>query len=187
MKDLFVLTADSEMQAVFRSVLARPDALGIRGIDFEVDRHQRRDPGVYTEGPEFLRDKRKGVEFHRFMLAFDHEGSGCHRGPAECARMLQGRLDSCSFTDRSAVVIIDPELEEWLWHDPAVLGDASGVAAAVKGPKDRLEQVFLRRHKRQPRPRDFEQIAGRANLGAWSGSPSFRILKETLQNWFPRA
>jgi hypothetical protein len=38
----------------------------------------------------------------------------------------------------------------------------------------------------RPRPRDFERIALRADLQAWISSPSFRILKETLQNWFPR-
>jgi hypothetical protein len=185
MKDLFVLTADADMQAVFRSVLARPDALGIRAVDFDVDRHYRRDSGVYTEGPEFLRDERKSQDFHRFILALDHHGSGCHKRPVDCAGILQTRLDSCSFTDRSAVIVIEPELEAWLAQDQAVIGDSPD-REGVTDPKRQLEQLFLKRHHRKPRPVDFEQIASRANLELWNSSPSFHLLKETLQNWFPR-
>ena len=90
-------------------------------------------------------------------------------------------MDSCTFTDCSIVVVLDPELEEWLWHDPSAIPN-SVKASTVLGPKERLRQVF----KRKPLPRDFEQIATRADLDAWNSSASFRILKETLQNWFPR-
>ncbi len=111
MKDLYVLTADADMATVFQAVLARPRALGIRPIDFEVGRHQNRDAGVCNNGPEYLRGERKNHDFNRFVIAFDYDGSG-YRGQAdECACMPQLRLDSCSFTGRSCVVIIEPELD----------------------------------------------------------------------------
>jgi hypothetical protein len=51
MKDLLVLTADADMQAVFRAILDRCDALGIRPISSAVDRHLYRDSGVFSDGP----------------------------------------------------------------------------------------------------------------------------------------
>jgi hypothetical protein len=185
MKDLFVLTADADMQAVFRAVLDRSDALGIRRISFEVDRHPNRDSGAFTDGPELLRTKPKS-DFRHFIVAFDHHGSGCNSEPDDCARTVQDRLDSFTFKDYSMVVVIAPELEEWLWCHPSAIGNAQELGA-IADPKERLHQVFLRRDKRKPRPRDYEAISTRADLQAWSSSPSFRVLKETLQNWFPIA
>jgi hypothetical protein len=179
MKDLFVLTADADMQAVFRAILTRPDALGIQAISFEVDRHPNRDPGVFRTGPELARMIPKH-DYDRFILAFDHHGSGCNRPPEECATTVQERMDSFTFKDRSMVIVIAPELEEWLWQDPAAIANSSE-ADAIIGPKEGLRRVY----KRKPLPRDFEQITARANLQAWNSSVSFRILKETLQNWFP--
>ncbi len=185
MKDLYVLAADADMAAVFQTIPGRPEALGIRPIEFEVGRHLNRDAGVRINGPEYLRDERKNHDFHRFIIAFDYEGSGYRGRPDECANMLQTRLDTCSFTGRSRVVIIDPELEAWLCCDLSMLGDTGGVES-ILDPKKRLEQAFLRTRRRPIRVRDFEQIASRADLNLWTSSPSFRILKETLQNWFPR-
>jgi len=181
MKDLFVLTADADMQAVFRVIFDRPDALGIRPISSNVDRHVNRDPGVFGDGPEFIRRTIPKNDYHRFILAFDHHGSGCNRPPEECAGTVRERLDSFTFKDRSAVVVIAPELEEWLWHDPTAITNRVEIDP-TSDPKERLRRVF----KRKPLPRDFEQIAARANLQAWDSSPSFRIMKTTLQNWFPR-
>ena len=183
MKDLVVLTADADMQAVFRAILARPDALGIRTIDFEVDRHPGRDSGVFKSGSELLRAKPKN-DFRYFIAAFDHDGSGCHRRWDESGQIIQQRLDSFTFKDRSTVVVIAPELEEWLWRDPPSISGASDADRAL-APKERLNQVFVKNRKRPARIQDFAEIAARANLAAWNSSPSFRILKETLQNWFP--
>jgi hypothetical protein len=92
-------------------------------------------------------------------------------------------MDSFTFTGRSAVIVIAPELESWLCCDPPFAED---FAVDVNDPKKTLEQAFLRTRGRSIPIRDFEQIASRANLELWNSSPSFRILKETLQNWFPR-
>jgi len=185
MKDLYVLVADADMEGVFRAILARPESLGIRPISFEIKLYWKHDAGVFREGPELLRAVPKG-EFHYFLLAFDHVGSGCNTRSEHCAKTVQQRLDSFTFTDRSAVIVIAPELEQWLWCHPSAIGNAQGLDE-ISDPKERLHQVFLRRDKRIPRPRDYEQIVSRADLDAWNSSPSFRILKTTLQNWFPAA
>jgi hypothetical protein len=163
---------------VFRTILGRPGALGIRPISFAVDRHTNRDSGVFRNGPELLRAIPKD-DFRYFAIAFDHDGSGCSRRPEECAQTVQDRLDSFTFKDRSAVIVIAPELEEWLWRDPSSITNNVDLAA-IRDPKERLRRVF----KRKPLPRDFERIAARANLQAWESSASFQFLRTTLQNWF---
>lgn len=181
MRDLFVLAADADMQAVFRTIFGRPDELGTAPISSFVDRHPWRDPGVFGDGPEFIRRTIPKNDYRRFILALDHDGSGCNGPPQECATTLQERLDSCTFKDRSMAIVIAPELEEWLWHDPAAIPN-SVKASTVLDPKEKLRQVF----GRKPLPRDFEQIAARANLQAWDSSLSFRTMKTALQDWFPR-
>jgi len=177
MKDLYVLAADADMQAVFRAILRRPDELGISAIDSFVERHVGRDSGVFGNGPELVRAIPKSIYRH-FILAFDHHGSGCNKHPDDCARAVQDRLDTYTFKGRSTVIVIAPELDEWLLQD--------GSGSTIPDPKERLRQVFVSRLKRGPRPQDFEEIAANASLQAWNSSLSFRILKETLQNWFPR-
>jgi len=43
MKDIFVLTADTDAQAVMNSALSRYQSLGIRKIAYDVDRNPMRD------------------------------------------------------------------------------------------------------------------------------------------------
>ena len=78
MKDLFVLTADSDAQAVMRSVLVRHKALGIRPIEAEVQRFPGRDSGMVKEGPEIVRALIKKADYSRLILVWDHHGSGWH-------------------------------------------------------------------------------------------------------------
>jgi len=74
------------------------------------------------------------------------------------------------------------DIETYWKHDAGVFREGPELLRAVPNG-----EFHLRRDKRVPRRRDYEQIAIRADLQAWNSSPSFRILKETLQNWFPRA
>ena len=70
MKDLFVLTADSDAQAVMRSVLVRHKALGIRPIEAEVQRFPGRDSGMVKEGPEIVRALIKKADYSRLILVW---------------------------------------------------------------------------------------------------------------------
>jgi hypothetical protein len=182
MRDLFVLAADADMKAVFKAILRRPEALGIRPINSFVDKHPWRDPGVFGEGPEFIRRTIPKNDYRHFILAFDYDGSGCKRAPDECARVVQERLDSFTFKDRSMAVAIAPKLEAWLWHDPPAIASASAPARFPVRKKDcgRSSSASLSRATSTKSP--FAPT-----LQAWDSSPSFRMLKTTLQNWFPIA
>ena len=73
-RDLVVLVADKNMEAVMVGLLGRPQSLGIRAITFDVFVHPRRDPGCLTGADDFLRPF--GGAYHYALVLFDHEGCG---------------------------------------------------------------------------------------------------------------
>ena len=207
MRDLQVIAADADMQAVMQAVLHRHQALGIRPVDYEVRRHDGRDLGLYQDGPEATRSL-KG-NFQHLLLLWDFHGSGQeHKAtPESSAANLQLRLDAISWQGVSAAVAIAPELEEWLWYNTAAIGKWLGHAdesqlnpwlaefstqqekpvelAKQELPKELFEFVCRRRWKRQPRVQDYAQIAKDASLAAWHSSATFKAVTEQLRVWFP--
>ena len=122
--DLILLVPDSNTEYTMKGLLARHQAIGIRQIDFNVVRHPERDPGCFLRAPDFLRLFRR--DYHHALVLLDREGSGREsRSRLELEEDLEGRL-ATEWSERSAVVVIDPELEIWLWSDSpevdAVLG-----------------------------------------------------------------
>jgi len=116
MKDLLVLVADADALAFLRAVLLRSEALGIRAITFDIDRHPLRDAGMVQTGAELAR-MRKG-RYEKLLLVWDHHGSGKERRktPGEAAAEMQAKLDDFTWRDNSAVTVLVPELEQWLWY-----------------------------------------------------------------------
>jgi hypothetical protein len=157
MKDLFVLTADSDAQALMTSVLRRHRELQIQPITFKVQRFAGRDSGMVKVGPEIARDLAQKTEYSRLILMWDHHGSGWNaRTPENATHTIQGRLDGVTWADRSAAVVIVPELEEWLWHCPASIARCIGsnatefdrlVERAVKKLDLSIERCRLRSRK----------------------------------------
>ncbi|MDP2998656.1 MAG: DUF4276 family protein [Bryobacterales bacterium] len=191
MTDLFVLTADTDTLAVMNAVLARPADLGIRPITFEVDRHFGRDPGVMKDGPELVRMRASKAKFDKVVLLCDYRGSGWERRrtPEDCERRLQERLDGVTWRDNSRAIVVVPELETWLCQDlPAVaryLGVNEAGLSSLSDPTERIERSFFHsRLRRKPRPKDFEEVARRADVTLWRRDPAFDGLVTTLQAWF---
>lgn len=207
MKDLFVLTADSDMEALIGAVLGRHRDLHIHPISFEVRRFTGRDSGMVKEGPEIARVMVRKTEYSRLMLVWDHHGSGWHDLDAgEAVTRIEQRLVGVTWADRSAAVVVVPELEEWLWHCPAtvaqILGSNTSEFDMITGqaatklslprkrccrelPKELFEAVFYYKRRRKPLPGDFKTLGASADLANWSGSGSFARLAEILRAWFP--
>ena len=74
MKDLLVYTADADALGLMRSVLGRPQALGIRAIDFDIERHPLRDAGMVQSGAELARMKKD--RYQNALLLWDFSGCG---------------------------------------------------------------------------------------------------------------
>jgi hypothetical protein len=74
MKDLLLLVADKNAHFALNGALARPAALGIKEINFEVRVHVGRDGGARKSGPEMLALERR--RFSHALLVLDFEASG---------------------------------------------------------------------------------------------------------------
>ena len=74
MKDLMLLVADKNAHFALKGALGRPDALGIRPIEFEFRVHPGWDGGTRRTGPEVLALERR--RFRHALLVLDFEGSG---------------------------------------------------------------------------------------------------------------
>lgn len=199
--DLIVLVADKDMEATIRGLLSRPAALGIPQLTFSVVPHAERDPGCILRGPELLRTYLRG--YRHALLLVDREGSGQeHSSRAVLESELERRL-AADWQDRAAAIVLDPELEAWVWSDSPhveeVLGwkgrepnlrswlGAGGLwqneALKPRLPKEAVEKALFA--ARKPRSSAlYQQLAERVSFQRCR-DPAFLKLLRTLRSWFP--
>ncbi|MDR0702523.1 MAG: hypothetical protein LBF61_09000 [Azoarcus sp.] len=205
-KDLLIYTADADAMAFMRAVLGKPQALGIRAISFDIERHPLRDAGMVQSGAELARMK-KG-HYRKALLMWDHHGSGRdHRQtPQAVQQEIQEKLDAYTWENNSAVTVLLPELEQWLWFCENALAAYNGITVAElaqwvderaskfsttptalknEQPKELFEHVMRERLRRTISPRDFEEIGERAGVSGLRECPSFLAIVNILQEWFP--
>ena len=199
--DLFVLAADLDIENVIRSLLTRPQSLGIRPLNFEVERHPDRDSGCRTRAVQQLRPFRKT---HRHALVvFDRHGCGSSGDRMEIQSEVECRLESDGWGGRSKAIVIDPEIEAWVWSDsphvPEILGWSTGYTqlrnwlvtrklwpkASPKPtePKQAMKEA-MKKARSQQSSRVFSELAGKVSLHGCK-DPAFKELAETIQRWFP--
>ena len=127
-KDLVVLVADGQMEFAVRGLLARSQSLEFQklsadSVDFRV--HPHRDPGCLLRSHDFLRPFYR--QYRHAIVMLDREGCG-REGDSrqELEREIERQLSSTGWDDRAAAIVLDPELEVWVWSDSpevdAVLG-----------------------------------------------------------------
>ena len=202
MKDLLLYTADA--QAFMRGLMGRPEALGIRSIAHDIDRHLLHDSGMVQNGAELTR-MRKG-RYRKALLMWDHQGSGLERQtPEEVAREMQARLDRYTWKDHSAVAVLVPELEQWLWFCETAIVSHFGATidrlrdwtqewadrmgqtletARSERPKELFAHVVRNHLRRSILPRDFEKMGKLASVKALEDCPSFQDVLRPLRAWF---
>ncbi len=204
MSALVCLVADKNMEAVFSALLdkRRRPALGIGDFQVEIQVHPQRDPGCYHTGPEWLQgilDERDA----RGLLVFDQAWDGNpHSSALETEGVVRQRFDSLGIGGRAEVVVIEPELEVWVWsaspHVDEVFG-WGGVDPPLRqwlrqqglwppgypkppDPKAAVESVLRRR--RIPRSSSlYRRLAARVSLQGCR-DPAFNRLRRLLIGWF---
>lgn len=200
MPDLVLLVADKNMQYALQGALARPEALGIRPIDYEFRSHPGRDGGIRASGSKVL-----AAERHRFahaLMLLDFEGSGTSLvDPISLEQDLDREIRAVWNEDAKAIVIA-PEVDVWLWGSDNALRDvfqwplqdpvrdflrAKGFEFLPDGkplrPKEALEAMVP--VHRQPRSSAlYEKVTSRISLQNCR-DPAFLRLNQQLQVWFP--
>ncbi len=134
--DLVVLVADADAEWALRTLLEkRSDAMQIRSLNSRVIRDPGRDSGVYLRAQDLLRPYVRQAAYALALL--DHEGSGQeHRKTAsEMETDMEKRLMQNGWIDieghsRVVAIVLDPELEVWVWSRSVHVSAAMGLSDA---------------------------------------------------------
>jgi hypothetical protein len=196
MKDLIVLVADSQMGATFENLLARDKSFGISKPTFEIAVHPERDAGVFGKCHDFLRPFHRQYRFA--LVVFDREGCGSDKSTENIRHEVIQRIDASGWAGRNQVIIIEPELEIWVWVE------SPNVAKALGLTKDQLDKI-LSKYRRDINMKPENPKAAMEEALKISGLPhssaifaylassvsfkncrdmSFQMLKTTLESWF---
>ena len=115
-KDLVILVPGRDEAKTLAGILSRPNAIGIRPVDYEVQQHPDRDAGCRLRGHEFLR--REVRRFAHALVLFDRMGCGDEQtSRVALERAVAAQMAASGWEDRAAAIVIDPELEAWVWSD----------------------------------------------------------------------
>ncbi len=207
MIDLVCLVADKNMEAVVEGVLAKHRALGIRRLEIEVITHPQHDPGCYKSPQPFLRPFVSDAS--HAMVLLDRDWDGVPDGKAEELEAdLNARLDrfgaQCgSHPGWARSVVIDPELEVWLFTRSPRLDDALGWRARAPDLGSELEsrglwpsgmakperpkatmQWAMSEVGKQKSSSIYRQIVTSIGLAKCTDR-SFLRFQSTLRRWFP--
>ena len=199
------LVADKTMAAVFKTFLSRDQfhqSLGCGAFSFDptqdiVTDEAGHDPGVYCRAHLLLEPYQRSHTYAVVVLDTAWEGSpGATVIAAEIENNLGNRWKDF------VVIVIDPELEAWIWQDsqhvekafhykgpPSLrewlqhLGDWPPDLSKPSAPKATVEKVL--RHTRTPRSAAvYQNVVKRISVANCTDG-AFRKLTEQLQTWFP--
>ena len=201
MKDLVLLVADKNAQFALKGALGRPEALGIRPIEFEFLVHPGRDGGTRRTGPEVLALERR--RFRHALLVLDFEGCGTDLPNAtELEAQLDGRL-SAHWKNAAKSIVIEPELDVWVW------GADNAVEVVIEWPAGKSVREWLREkhfafdaNEKPARPKEaleaalripglprssalYQTIAEKISLRR-CGDEAFIRFRNQLIEWFPK-
>ncbi len=129
--DLVALVPGKDEQETFAALLQRHTQLGVRKVTFECLVHPRRDSGCFQEAEHVLRSYHRRAR--RALVLFDHFGSGRETDAAAQVEVeVEQRLRVNGWNDRAIAVVVEPELESWVWVDC----DSVATALHWPGPSD---------------------------------------------------
>jgi len=190
------------MSAAISALLDRPERMGMRPVVLGGPYpHPGKDPGVYRKAQEFLRSFLRLANYA--LVVLDRDGCGRAESRTEIEAGLERRLAANGWENRCAAIVIDPELENWVWSDSPHVGAALGWPAG-----DLRNWLSQRGHwpehaKKPPDPKSAVEAALREKKIARSSAiyadiarnvgfdrcvdPAFIKLRTTLQGWFPIA
>lgn len=208
MRDCFFLVADINMREVIRAFFGRNEwhrVVGCRKFVFDPEQDIRHaaglnDPGLYTRGHEIARALRST---HRnIVVLLDAEWDGSPPRREIESHMLSNLVNVGWSSESAAIIVIEPELESWIWvdsphvakalgftnpGDPRIWLGAQGLwaegATKPSDPKGAVELALEYTGKSRSSSR-YRQVIAQASLSRCTDAAFIR-LKETLQRWFP--
>lgn len=201
-KDLIILAADKDMEFALKGVISQTHSLRIHPIKYHSYSHPEHDPGCLLRGHEFLRSF--VGQYKHALVVLDRDGCGrdtCEREILE--RELEERLSVSGWEDNAAAIVIQPELEVWVWSDSPEVEHALGWNGKNPGLRDWLHKkgLWTDKSKKPPDPKKAVELALREMRKPRSSSiyknlaqkvsfkrcedPAFEKLCKKLTEWFP--
>ena len=201
-KDLVVLVADHDCKEIFKTLLEkRLPSLHITKPTYTVFPHPEKDPGCRKKGHVFLRNFLR--QYNHALLVFDREGCGRDILSAmELENECEDLLSKNGWESRAAAIVIEPELEAWIWSDsPHVasamnwndytnlkewLSDKGFFTGQEESKPGRPKEAFQTALRKTHTPRSsaiFKKIAGHVSLSRCTDR-AFEKLKQKLVGWF---
>lgn len=209
MRDCLFLVADKNMEGMLKGFFSRSSfhhALACGRFDFDTRQdllvaHGQNDPGLFTRANEFLQPY---ASTHRHAIVIvDAEWDGSPGGHAISQRLNEHLINAGWSDDRGCAVVIDPELENWVWQDSphvcSALGfddsyatlrstlEAQGFWQASRAKPDRPKEAVewvLRQAKKGRSSAIYQQLAARVTAQGCSDQ-AFHTLRNALLRWFP--
>jgi len=201
--DLVVVVADKDMEQTMNGLLARPQSIHIRSVTCKIHPHPAHDAGCRTGGVAFLRAFCN--QYEHALLMFDREGSGWeNREASDIENGLEKQLAKNGWQDdRAAVIVLDPELEIWVWSDSPEVDRIMGWSGRIPALRDwlvdegfldtregkpgRPKESFraaLKEKRKQPSAALFKQMAESVSFRRCTDR-AFQKLTAKLREWFP--
>ena len=198
-KDLIVLVADKSQEMAIDTLLKnRRRSLGIRGITYDIDRHPQHDPGIYKRGALYL--STFAEQYYWALVVLDAQWEGTP-GTKDIQKKLTQELAEMGWKGRSKVIVIDPELEVWVWSTSPHVATILGI------PFEHAKELGRENgwwHEKEPKPCQPKLLLdyvlrqeGKSKSASWFGKlarevgiancadASFCELKAVLKEWFP--
>ena len=113
--DLVVVVPDGGIEQAMRGILSRPERVGIRPLRGVAYVKHKFDHKVFSEGHLLAAPFRRTHDHALVLLDLAWDGRPTDDA-AELSRLVEARLQS-AWGDAARCVVIDPELEVWVWSD----------------------------------------------------------------------
>lgn len=207
MRDLIILVPDLQCEATLVGFFGRDGfhhSLGCGQFVFDprqdLLRESRNDPGVWKNSHELLRLKRPTHRNALIVLDNAWEGSP---GVAQIEKDIAGNMTSCGWNRKQfEVIVINPELEAWIWQDHIHVERAFGHASppslreklrevslwpdgSHKPPDPKLAvEIAQRWYRFGPPSPVFAEIATKISLRGCV-DPAFLKMQGAIRTWFP--
>lgn len=202
-KDLVVLVADIDMHNVLEELFnSRIESLNIREIEVHIIPYSQHDSGCASHGVQAL--SRFAQRYEYGLLMFDHEGSGRENlSREELQNAINEDFTRSPWGDRARAIVIEPELEAWVWSDSPHVDEIAGWKG--RRPKlrdwlvergwlregqfkpDRPKEAFLAALQEAGKPRTrllYQQLAKEVSLRRCRDA-AFGEFKDIMRGWFP--
>jgi hypothetical protein len=210
-RDCLFFVADGTMAEVIDGFLSRghfPGRLGCRDFEFSFDddilvgTHFGATDGGMHKYCHALLQENGYMESHQHLVVMLDQKFGGERPAAEVREEVLANLQQCGWADRADVVVIDPELEVWVWQDNPHVERAVGYSGRTKlrellnnddewpggrdkpiQPKD-LFKAVCKRFKQSYSPSLYRDIVEKVSIAGCTDQ-AFHQLVASLVRWFP--